>query len=120
VAAPPEALVVEQIAGLASRARPDDLTPEITRGLSLGGLVMLTGCDLSTHSGVDGALWKIMHFDDRVQARLFSPRHLAKIYPASAVTKPYRFNAFYEEWQVRETPSDWRLELSGLIGDKRP
>jgi DMSO/TMAO reductase YedYZ molybdopterin-dependent catalytic subunit len=92
----------------------------VTRGLSLGGLALLTGCDLSTHSGVDQALWTIMHFDDRVQARLFSATRLAKTYPASAVTKPFRFNAFYEEWQVQEPPSDWRLELTGLISDKAP
>jgi DMSO/TMAO reductase YedYZ molybdopterin-dependent catalytic subunit len=92
----------------------------VTRGLSLGGLALLTGCDLSTHSGVDEALWTMMHFDDRVQARLFSRRRLAKTFPASAVTKPFRFNAYYEEWQVRETPSDWRLELSGLVDDKAP
>jgi DMSO/TMAO reductase YedYZ molybdopterin-dependent catalytic subunit len=36
------------------------------------------------------------------------------------VTKPFRFNAYYEEWQVRETPPDWRLELAGLIRDKAP
>jgi DMSO/TMAO reductase YedYZ molybdopterin-dependent catalytic subunit len=92
----------------------------VTRGLSLGALALLSGCDLSTHSGVDEALWTIMYFDDQVQAGLFSRTHLAKTYPASAVTKPFRFNAFYEEWQVRETPPDWRLELSGLIDDKAP
>jgi DMSO/TMAO reductase YedYZ molybdopterin-dependent catalytic subunit len=107
----------------------DEIQPELirlsrrglfTRGLSLGGLALLTGCDLSTHSGVDAALWKMMSFDDKVQARLFSPTHLAKTYPANAVTKPFRFNAYYEEWQARETPPDWRLELAGLVGDKRP
>jgi DMSO/TMAO reductase YedYZ molybdopterin-dependent catalytic subunit len=107
----------------------DEIRPElvrinrrglVSRGLSLGSLALLTGCDLSTHSGVDAALWAMMRFDDRVQAALFSPTRLAKTYPASAVTKPFRFNAFYEEWQVRETPSDWRLELSGLVDDKAP
>jgi DMSO/TMAO reductase YedYZ molybdopterin-dependent catalytic subunit len=107
----------------------DEIRPElirisrrglVSRGLSLGGLTLLTGCDLSIHSGVDAALWAMMRFDDRVQAALFSPTHLAKTYLANAVTRPFRFNAFYEEWQVRETPSDWRLELSGLIGDKAP
>ncbi len=107
----------------------DEIRPElvrlsrrglVTRGLSLGSLALLTGCDLSTHSGVDAALWAMMRFDDRVQARLFSSTRLAKTYPLSDVTKPFRFNAFYEEWQVRETPPDWRLELSGLIGDKTP
>ena len=107
----------------------DEIRPELTRigrrgmlarGLSLGGLALLTGCDLSTHSGVDSALWAMMRFDDWVQAGLFSRTHLAHTYPASAVTEPFRFNAFYEEWQVRETPSDWRLEVSGLIDDKAP
>jgi DMSO/TMAO reductase YedYZ molybdopterin-dependent catalytic subunit len=107
----------------------DEIRPElarmsrrglVTRGLSLGGLALLTGCDLSTHSGVDEALWTMMHFDDRAQAALFSPTRLAKTFPASAVTQPFRFNAYYEEWQVRETPPDWRLELSGLVDDKAP
>jgi DMSO/TMAO reductase YedYZ molybdopterin-dependent catalytic subunit len=107
----------------------DEIRPElvrinrrglVSRGLSLGSLALLTGCDLSTHSGVDAALWAMMHFDDRVQAGLFSPTRLAKTYPVSAVTRPFRFNAYYEEWQVRETPSDWRLELSGLVDDKAP
>src|SRR4029077_20060243 len=92
----------------------------LKRGLSLGGLALLTGCDLSTHSGVDAALWAMLRFNDRVQAALFSRTRLAQTYPASAVTKPFRFNAYYEEWQVRETPSDWQLELSGLIADKAP
>jgi Oxidoreductase molybdopterin binding domain len=59
-----------------------------------------------------------MHFDDRVQAGLRT--RLAKTFPASAVTKPYRFNAHYEDWQVRDTPPDWRLELAGLIHNKAP
>ena len=107
----------------------DEIRPELirisrrgllTRGLSLGGLALLTGCDLSTHTGVDAALWAMMRFNDRVQAGLFSRTHLAQTYPVTAVTKPFRFNAFYEEWQVRETPSDWQLEVSGLVDDKAP
>ena len=105
----------------------DEIRPELirisrrrmlARGLSLGSLALLTGCDLSTHSGVDAALWAMLRFNDRVQAALFSRTRLAQTYPASAVTKPFRFNAYYEEWQVRETPSDWQLELSGLIPTK--
>ena len=67
----------------------------LRRGLSLGGLALLTGCDLSTHSGVDAALWTMLRFDDQVQAALFSPRRLARTYPVSAVTRPFRFNAYY-------------------------
>jgi DMSO/TMAO reductase YedYZ molybdopterin-dependent catalytic subunit len=92
----------------------------LKRGLSLASLALLTGCDLSTHSGVDAALWTMLRFDDRVQAALFSPRRLARTYPVSAVTRPFRFNAYYEEWQVREVPADWRLEVSGLVSDKTP
>ena len=107
----------------------DEIRPElirisrrglVTRGLSLGGLALLSGCDLSTHAGVDEALWRVMRFDDRVQAGLFSRERLAKTFPVSAVTRPFRFNAYYEEYQVRETPADWRLELAGLIQDKAP
>jgi len=92
----------------------------IRGGLSLGSLALLTGCDLGTHTGINAALWSMLRFNDRVQAALFSRTRLAQTYPASAVTKPFRFNAYYEEWQVRETPSDWQLELSGLIADKAP
>jgi hypothetical protein len=77
----------------------------LVRGLSLGSLTLLSGCDLSTHSGVDAALWAMLCFNDRVQAALLSRTRLARTYPSSAVTKPFRFNAYYEEWRVRETPS---------------
>src|SRR6478672_5833140 len=94
----------------------DEIRPELTRigrrgmlarGLSLGGLALLTGCDLSTHSGVDAALWSMMRFNDRVQAALFSRTRLAQTYPVRAVTNPFRFNAYSEDWQVREAPADW-------------
>jgi DMSO/TMAO reductase YedYZ molybdopterin-dependent catalytic subunit len=87
--------------------------------LSLGGLALLTGCDLSTHTGVDAALWAMLRFNDRVQAALFSPTRMAETYPTSAITKPFRFNAYYPEWQVRSVdPVDWRFEVSGLVSDK--
>ena len=95
------------------RVRPavtaDEIRPELilisrrfmlTRGLSLGGLALLTGCDLSTHSGVDAALWKMMRFNDRVLAALFSRTRLAPTYPVRAVTNPFRFNAYYQDWQL--------------------
>jgi len=88
--------------------------------LSLGALLLLTGCDLSTDDGVDNALRAMLRFDDRVQAALFNPNRLAKTYPASAITRPFRFNAYYPEWQVRTVEAaQWRLEVSGLVDDKR-
>ena len=90
-------------------------------GLSLGGLALLTGCDLSTHSGVDAALWAMLRFNDRVQAALFSRTRMAQTYPQSAITNPFRFNAYYPEWQVRTVdPADWRLSVAGLVADKTP
>ena len=110
--------------------RASDIKPDLDRlrrrgllrgSLSLGSLALLTGCDLSTHSGVDAALWAMLRFNDRVQAALFSPTRMAETYPASAITRPFRFNAYYPEWQVRQVdPAGWRLEVSGLVADKAP
>ena len=107
-----------------------DIAPDLNRlrrrgllrgGLSLGGLALLTGCDLSTHSGVDAALWAMLRFNDRVQAALFNPSRMAETYPVAAVTVPFRFNAYYPEWQVRSVdPADWRLDVAGLVSDKTP
>ena len=106
-----------------------DIKPELRQfqrrallrnALSLGGLALLTGCDLSTNSGVDAALRSILRFDDKVQAALFSGRRLAQTYPVSAVTKPFRFNAYYPEWQVRGVPDGWRLEVAGSVSEKAP
>src|ERR1700693_1037960 len=78
---------------------------------------MRTGCDLSTHSGVDAALEAILRLDDRVQSALFSRQRLAETYPASAITRPFRFNAYYAEWQVRPVPDNWVPAFSGLCID---
>lgn len=110
--------------------RPADIKPDFERlrrrgllrgGFSLGALTLLTGCDLSTHSGVDAALEAILRFDDRVQQALFSRSRLAETYPASAITKPFRFNAYYPEWQVRVVdPAIWRLAVIGLVRETKP
>jgi DMSO/TMAO reductase YedYZ molybdopterin-dependent catalytic subunit len=92
----------------------------VLRGLSLGSLGLLSGCDLSTHTGIDAALWAMLRFNDRVQAALFSRTGLAATFPVSAVTTPFRFNAFYEEWQVQDVPEGWRLEMGGRVADTSP
>src|SRR3977135_2926877 len=64
-----------------------EISPEVAKlsrrrllrnGLSLGSLALLTGCDLSTHSGIDAALWAMLRFDDRVQSALYNPQRLPK------------------------------------------
>jgi DMSO/TMAO reductase YedYZ molybdopterin-dependent catalytic subunit len=109
--------------------RPDEIKRDLKNldrrlllrgGLCLGALSLLTGCDLSSDDAVDNGLRAMLRFDDRVQAALFDPNRLAKTYPASAITRPFRFNAYYPEWQVRMVEaSQWRLEVSGLVDDKR-
>ncbi|KMO27358.1 molybdopterin-dependent oxidoreductase [Methylobacterium aquaticum] len=90
-------------------------------GLSLGALTMLTGCDVSDSTSVGQALRAISAFNDGVQAALFDPNKLAPEYPASAVLKPPRFNAYYPIEEVKPVDgAAWRLELAGLIQDRTP
>lgn len=95
---------------------------KLLRGtLSLGALTFLTGCDISDRASVQGALKTVSSFNDAVQALLFNPNRLAPTYSAAEVVKPPRFNAYYEVEDVRPVdPGTWKLELSGLIGDRRP
>ena len=93
----------------------------IRGGLSLGALTMLTGCDVTRPKSVEAALLAISRLNDDVQASLFDPNKLAPTYPASMVLKPPKFNAFYDVMDVKPVNgTDWRLDLAGLIADKRP
>jgi DMSO/TMAO reductase YedYZ molybdopterin-dependent catalytic subunit len=93
----------------------------LSGSLSLGALTLLTGCDVSNDRSVQTTLRSISAWNDRVQAFLFNPRRLAPTYTEADVLKPPRFNAFYSKDEVK--PVDirtWKLELAGLIADKRP
>ncbi len=93
----------------------------IRGGLSLGALVMLTGCDVKRPEAVESALLAISRLNDDVQALLFDPNKLAPTYPASMILRPPKFNAYYDVMDVKPVNgATWRLELSGLIADKRP
>ena len=112
-------------------AQLDDVKPDLVRlrrrgllrgGLSLGALAMLSGCDLEGEGDpIDRALKAMSRFNDRVQAALFDPDKLVPTYPASQITHPFRFNAYYPEWQIRTVDEqDWRLEVKGLVENKSP
>jgi DMSO/TMAO reductase YedYZ molybdopterin-dependent catalytic subunit len=93
----------------------------IRGGVSLGALVMLAGCDVTRPESIEYALLKISQFNDSVQALLFDPNKLARTYPASMILRPPKFNAYYDVMDVKPVDGTaWRLELSGLIADKRP
>lgn len=95
---------------------------KILRGaVSLGALSMLTGCDVTSNGSVQSVLKAMSQWNDRAQAALFRPNHLAPTYAPSQVVKPPRFNAYYDVEDVAPVSADtWKLELAGLIGDKRP
>jgi DMSO/TMAO reductase YedYZ molybdopterin-dependent catalytic subunit len=93
----------------------------LKRSLSLGALTLLTGCDVTNQDAVYKVLQAMSRWNDRVQAALFNPNRLAPTYPESAISRPFRFNAFYEADKAPQVDGEaWRLELSGLIDDKRP
>ncbi|MGX9713062.1 molybdopterin-dependent oxidoreductase [Janthinobacterium lividum] len=93
----------------------------LQRSLTLGGLSLLTGCNVSDASGIETALTAVSRFNDKVQGWLFDPTKLAPTYPDSMITRPFPFNAYYGEDEVEEVDGDaWRLELSGLIADRKP
>ena len=92
----------------------------IRGGISLGALVMLTGCDVKRPESVEAALLAISRFNDGVQAWLFNPNKLAPTYPASMILRPPKFNAYYDVMDVKPVNgATWRLELSGRVADKR-
>ncbi len=94
------------------------------RALAFGALSLLPGCnydDLKHPDLADRALTAISRWNDRVQAALLDPRTLAPTFPASAITRPPRFNAYYDRSRVRVVDgAAWKLELTGAIADKRP
>ena len=92
----------------------------VQRTLTLGGLSLLGGCSIVDDESVDAALTGISRFNDRVQGLLFDPARLAPTYPESMITRPFPFNAYYGENEVRVVPeAGFRLEVSGLVADKR-
>ncbi|RWR03259.1 molybdopterin-binding protein [[Pantoea] beijingensis] len=88
-------------------------------GLTLGAVSMLTGCNLQDGDQVDKVLWAMSHWNDRVQAWLFSGEKLAQTYSEDQITRPFRFNAFYPEYNVPEIDiPNYRLEVSGKVAKK--
>ena len=93
----------------------------LRNGMSLGALTLLTGCDISDNDVVQQMFARVSRWNNFVQEELFSGTKLAPEYPESMAVKNFRYNAWYE---VPLAPnikaSEYRLELAGLIADKRP
>ncbi|MGH8618385.1 MAG: molybdopterin-dependent oxidoreductase [Burkholderiales bacterium] len=89
--------------------------------LSMGAVAMLSGCDVTDTEAAQRVLWKMSRWNDRVQAAMFDPNQLAPVYPESAITQPFPFNAFYSEAEAPVVDGKtYRLELGGLIREKKP
>jgi DMSO/TMAO reductase YedYZ molybdopterin-dependent catalytic subunit len=104
----------------AAKLLPDPSRRMFLRGgLSVGALTLLTGCNIVDGVSAESVLRKISTFNDGVQAWLFDPNRLAQTYPESAITRPFRFNAYYPESDIPEVDGeDYKLEVTGLVQSK--
>jgi len=91
----------------------------LRRGLSLGALTLLTGCDVTDSNAVQAALVAVSRWNDRVQSWLFDPNRLAPTYSEADVLRPWRYNAFYpaEKAPIIDAAS-YHLKLEGAVGRK--
>ena len=93
----------------------------LRKTLSLGALTLLTGCDITNKESVQRALMTISGWNDGVQEWLFDPKRLAPEFPESRIARPFRFNGYYPESDVRIIDGkSYKLELGGRIKDKKP
>jgi DMSO/TMAO reductase YedYZ molybdopterin-dependent catalytic subunit len=93
----------------------------LRQGLSVGALALLSGCDLTGDQQVQKVLTSMSGWNDGVQGWLFDPRRLAPEFPESRITPGFPFNAYYSEEEVIAVDgASYRLELSGLIREKKP
>ncbi|HEX5093429.1 MAG TPA: molybdopterin-dependent oxidoreductase [Burkholderiales bacterium] len=89
--------------------------------LSLGALALLSGCDLTDDDAVERVLTGMSRWNDGVQSWLFDGRRLAPEFPASRITRPFPFNAYYRRDEIRRVdPEAYRLEVGGRVREKRP
>jgi DMSO/TMAO reductase YedYZ molybdopterin-dependent catalytic subunit len=95
---------------------------KVLRGsLSLGALTLLGGCDVTDTDTMQKVLTAVSAWNDRAQALLFDPNRLAPTFSEPQVLKPPRFNAYYGLDDITKIDAaQWKLELGGLIADKRP
>jgi len=86
-------------------------------------VTLLPGCnyDDPDHPDLADEFLRLMSgWNNEVQEALFDPNTLAPTFRPSQITRPPRFNAFYDIGQAPQVdPATWRLELAGLIGGKQ-
>ncbi len=91
----------------------------LSRALTLGGLSLLSGCAIVDENSAEAALMEVSRWNDKVQGWLFDPNRLAPTYADSMITRPFPFNAFYGEDEIRPVDGErYRLEVTGLVADR--
>jgi DMSO/TMAO reductase YedYZ molybdopterin-dependent catalytic subunit len=94
----------------------------LRQSLSLGALSLLAGCEITSNDSVQRVLKAMAGWNDGVQAWIFDPNRLAPEFPESRITRPFPFNAYYGEDEIRYVDgATFKLELVGnLIREKKP
>ena len=93
----------------------------LKQSLSLGALSLLSGCELTDDDNVQRVLGAMSRWNDRAQAWLFDPKRLAPEFPESMITKPFPFNAYYGEDEIRVIDgSTYKLQVGGMVREKKP
>ena len=106
----------------AGRLLPDPARRHFLRGTaSLGALVMLTGCNIIDGDSAENTLRYVSRFNDRVQAFLFNSNRLAPTFTEAEITRPFPFNAYYDEDEAPEVdPARYKFEIAGKVDNKKP
>jgi len=106
----------------AGKLMPDPMRRHFLRGAaSLGALTFLTDNDIIDGDTAESVLRKVSEFNDKAQAVIFQPNKLAPTYKESDITRPFPFNAYYSEDEAPVVdPATYKLELSGMIENKKP
>ena len=93
----------------------------LRRCLGLGALLGVSGCDVTQRDSTQRLLRGMSRSNDRAQAALFRSHVMAAQYPDSALTQPFRFNAFYTQASVPVIDGQhWQLAVTGQVRDTRP
>ena len=87
--------------------------------MTLGAISMLTGCSLTDDDSIEESLKIMSRLNDKAQALIFSSNKLAPEYLASQITKPFPFNAFYSEEEIRPSPNNFKLAVSGKVSGQK-
>ncbi len=106
----------------AAKLMADPIRRSFLRGAaSLGALAFLTGCDIIDSDSTENMLRKVSEFNDGAQALLFSKTKLAPTFSEKDITRPFPFNAYYDEDEAPVVdPATYKLEISGIVDNKKP